>query len=48
VVIRVDKGAESTVLHGDMSLAEWWILANAHWLQSHSGTSFSDTAAGWG
>jgi ribosomal protein L40E len=25
-----------------------WILGNANWLQSHSGTSFSDTSAGWG
>lgn len=34
--------------HGIMSLVEWWILANSQWLLSHSGTSFSDTAAGVG
>jgi hypothetical protein len=31
-----------------MALVEWWILANSHWLISHAGTSYSDSAAGWG
>jgi hypothetical protein len=48
VILQVSKDADATRLHGDMALAEWWVLASATWLQSHSGTSFSDTAAGWG
>lgn len=48
LVMKYDQSAEATEKHGIMSLVEWWILGNSQWLVSHSGTSYSDTSAGWG
>jgi hypothetical protein len=48
LIVQVKKDEEAVALHGEMAIVEWWILANAQWLQSHSGTSFSDSASGWG
>jgi hypothetical protein len=46
---EVDRESpESTEMHGTMAIVEWWILAHANWLMGHSGTSFSETAAGVG
>ena len=35
-------------MHANMAMVEWWILAQSNWLMGHSGTSFSDSAAGVG
>eukprot|EP01038_Epipyxis_sp_PR26KG_P004121 gene4121-5875_t len=43
-----DRDEDAIRLHGDMSMVEWWILANSNWLMSHAGTSYSDTPGGWG
>ena len=48
LVMKYDQSEEATEKHGVMSLVEWWILGNSQWLVSHSGTSYSDTSAGWG
>lgn len=48
LMIDVATDPGSTQKHAIMALVEWWILGNANWLQSHVGTSYSDTAAGWG
>lgn len=47
-IIHVDKSDKASEMHGNMAMAEWWILANSNWLLSHSGTSFSETAATFG
>lgn len=39
---------KAEIVHGNAAIAEWWILAHAHWLVGHSGTSFSETASGVG
>jgi hypothetical protein len=47
-VANVDRSGDSQEAHGNMAMVEWWILANANWLMGHSGTSYSETAAGYG
>lgn len=47
-IVHVEKSAKALEVHGNMAMAEWWILANSNWLLSHSGTSFSETAATFG
>lgn len=47
-VAQVDRSDLAAELHGTMAIVEWWILAHAHWLVGHSGTSFSETASGVG
>ena len=45
---EVAKDAKSVEVHANMAMVEWWILAQSTWLMGHSGTSFSDSAAGVG
>ena len=47
-VAEVAKDKQSIEVHANMAMVEWWILAQSHWLMGHSGTSFSDSAAGVG
>lgn len=47
-VTDVDKSEEGKLKHANMAMVEWWILAQSNWLLGHSGTSFSDSAAGVG
>lgn len=47
-VANVDKSEEAKLKHANMAMVEWWILAQSNWLMGHSGTSFSDSAAGVG
>ncbi len=47
-VAKVDKTQQATHTHGDMAMVEWYILAHANWLTGHSGTSYSESAAGLG
>jgi len=47
-ISHVDRSDEAAEMHGNMAMVEWWILAHANWLMGHSGTSFSETAAGVG
>jgi hypothetical protein len=47
-VVRPERSAAATRRHFDMSLVEWWVLANAQWLATTRHSSFSETAAYWG
>ncbi len=47
-VAEVAKDRDSVEVHANMAMVEWWILAQSNWLMGHSGTSFSDSAAGVG
>ena len=40
-----ERSTEATARHGDWSIAEWFVLSNAHWLIGHSGSSFAETAS---
>lgn len=39
------KSEEERNLHQVMGMAEWWILAQSHWLMSSGGSTYSETAA---
>jgi len=47
-VVHVEKSPEAEEMYANMAMVEWWILANSHWLLSHIGTSYSETAATFG
>ena len=43
-----EQSPKSVHMHGSMALVEWLALAGCQWLVTHSGTSFSTSAAGLG
>jgi hypothetical protein len=47
-VVSPARTAEATRRHTDMSLVEWWILANAQWLATTRYSSFPVTSGAWG
>jgi hypothetical protein len=47
-VVHTDRSEAATQRHNDMSLVEWWILANAQWLATSRYSSYPATAMAWG
>jgi hypothetical protein len=47
-VVNPRRSQQAVERHNDMSLVEWWILANAQWLVTTRYSSYPATAGAWG